>query len=61
MSQRIRPSGPKGVVRPSVPSQVSANSIDQLADAVDRIAVSLAAIDHNLEVLVSEVKRLRKQ
>ena len=52
---RIRPSGPEGVTRPFEPEPTH-EPIEQIADALDQIAVTLAAIDHNVEVLANRMK-----
>jgi hypothetical protein len=50
-----RPSGPGHAIRASVPD-ASTRVENRVADALDRIAVTLAAIDHNLELLVDHLK-----
>lgn len=57
--KRIRPGGPPKAKRPSNPWPHSDEPAEQIADALDRIAVTLAAIDHNLEVLVDHLKKAR--
>lgn len=57
--QRIRPFGPHGTKRPSNPWPNVTEPIEQIADALDRIAVTMAAIDHNLEILVNLQKKAR--
>jgi len=53
----IKPSGPKGSVRPFVPDIGAKDDPGQrIAHALEHIAVSLAAIDHNLEALVMATK-----
>ena len=59
MPRAIRPHGPQGVTRPSNPAIGLTDPAEQVADALDRIAVTLAAIDHNLEVLVNHLKKAR--
>lgn len=49
---RVRIGGPKGVVRPYITVPPTNVPSEQVAQALDHIAVSLSAIDHNLEVLV---------
>ena len=49
MVKRLRPSGPAGTVRPFSPLPPTEEPIEQIAQALDHIAVSLAGIDHNLE------------
>jgi len=50
---RIRVGGPDGVTRPFVPNIGVAQDVEgQKADALDHIARSLSAIDHNLEALL---------
>ena len=53
--QRIRPSGPPGVVRPYVSILPTGEPTEQIAQALDHIAVSLSAIDHNLELLTKSL------
>ncbi|MBS9720034.1 hypothetical protein JYU29_04945 [Tianweitania sp. BSSL-BM11] len=53
--KRIRLGGPLGTVRPFVPTpELGANleTGEKIAEALEHIARSLSAIDHNLEVLV---------
>lgn len=54
---RIRPSGPDGCQRPFKPA-ISTDEQERHGDALDHIAVSLAAIDHNLEALVLTLKTI---
>ena len=54
---RIRPSGPQGVARPFVPA-ITTDEDERQGDALDHIAVTLAAIDHNLEVLARCAERM---
>lgn len=59
--QRIRKSGPQGVVRPFVPSPDVAGTMktdEKIAEALEHIAVALSAIDHNLEAIVSRMDGL---
>lgn len=57
----IREVGPMGVVRPYQPAMSDNDAAGRIADALDHIAVSLSAIDHNLEVLVNHlVKQPRR-
>ena len=53
---RIRPSGPEGVARPFKPTIGANEPIEQIADALDQIAITLAAIDHNLEALTKRMQ-----
>ena len=48
----IKPAGPSGVVRPFTPRFNVDDPAERIAHALESIAVTLAAIDHNLEVLV---------
>ena len=52
---RIRMGGPQGVVRPYLTLPPTDKSDEQIAQALDHIAVSLSAIDHNLELLVKHL------
>lgn len=49
MVKRIRVGGPQGVVRPYLISPQTDEPIEQIAQALDHIAVSLSAMDDNLE------------
>lgn len=55
---RIRPKGPEGAKRPFSPTLTESEPIGQIADALDQIAVSLAAIDHNIETLANRIGEL---
>jgi hypothetical protein len=55
MSRRDRVGGPVGVRRPFVPTQGHNNAQHDIAEALDHIARAIAAIDHNLEVLISKL------
>jgi hypothetical protein len=57
---RIRKSGPVGVLRPFHPAIGVHDPTEQIADALDHIAVALSMIDHNLEVLTKAVQKLAK-
>jgi hypothetical protein len=50
--------GPMGVVRPYSTIPPTDVPIEQIAQALDHIAISLSAIDHNLETLANAVQRL---
>jgi prefoldin subunit 5 len=59
--KHIRKSGPHGAVRPYNPISDIGTSIaaeDKAAEALDHIAISLSAIDHNLEALTKEMTAL---
>ena len=54
----FRKSGPANTVRPFTPTIDLNNQLpfeEKALDALESIAVSLAAIDHNLQVLVSKL------
>ena len=54
----IRKHGPEGVMRPYTPLIDIGNELEpaeKAAEALDHIAFSLSAIDHNLEVLAQNV------
>lgn len=58
MAKRIvRKSGPPNTVRPFAPTPFIDEPAEKVLDTLESIAVSLAAIDHNLEVLVDHIKR----
>ena len=54
--KRIRIGGPVGVVRPYTPLPQTDVPAEQIAQALDHIAISLSAIDHNLEHLIDFLK-----
>ena len=56
--KRIRTGSPTGTKRPFTPSLAAVSDSEQASDALDSIARSLAAIDHNLETLISSVSGL---
>lgn len=54
----FRKSGPQSSVRPFTPTLDLNNQLDQdekKLDALESIAISLAAIDHNLELLTKHI------
>lgn len=53
--KRIRTGSPQGTKRPFSPSLASISNEEHVTDALDSIARSLAAIDHNLEALAASV------
>ncbi len=60
--RRMKESGPPNVVRPFVPTIAMGedNETDKrVAEALEHIAVSLSAIDHNLEVLIARMPKQR--
>lgn len=59
--QRIRMGGPQGVVRPYSTMPPTTEPNEQIAQALDHIAFSLSAIDHNLEVLVEHLKAMPRR
>jgi hypothetical protein len=50
----IKSSGPKGAVRPFMPTMAEDVPAERIAHALEHIAVALSAIDHNIEVLVKQ-------
>lgn len=54
--KRIRPSGPEGAMAPFRPSLNAAEPAEQIADAIDHIAVMMSAMNHNLEILVRHIR-----
>ena len=52
--------GPTGVVRPYRTLPQTDELTEQIAQALDHIAVSLSAIDHNLELLAGVARDLYK-
>ena len=55
MSCKDRVGGPVGAIRPFVPTQGHDNAQDDIAEALDHIARAIAAIDHNIEVLIAKL------
>ena len=55
MSRKDPVGGPVGVVRPLVPTQGHDNAQDDIAEALDQIARAIAAIDHNIEILIAKL------
>jgi hypothetical protein len=55
MSRRDRVGGPTGVIRPFTPTQGHDNAQDEIAEALDHIARGIAAIDHNLQLLIARI------
>ena len=53
----VKKSGPQGVTRPFTPTPAAQESSERIAEALESIAVSLAAIDHNLEALVNRTPK----
>ena len=53
----MKKSGPPGVDRPFVPTMGVEAAPDRVAEALESIAVSLAAIDHNLAALVNQMPK----
>ena len=56
MPATFKPNGPPGTVRPFTPQIGEDDSGERIARALEHIAVSLAALDHNVEVLVNSMK-----
>jgi hypothetical protein len=54
---RIRPTAPHGVKRPFNPALTTVEE-ERHGDALDHIAHTLTAIDHNLEVLTNAITAL---
>ncbi len=55
MSCKDRVGGPVGVIRPFVPTQGHDNAQHDIAEALDHIARAIAAIDHNIQVLIAKL------
>ena len=55
MSRRGRVGGPTGVIRPFTPTQGHDNAQDEIAEALHHIARGIAAIDHNLQILIARI------
>jgi hypothetical protein len=52
MAVLVKPSGPPSATRPFAPDQFEKDPAERIAHALEHIAVSLAALDHNVEALV---------
>jgi hypothetical protein len=55
--KRIRTGGPAKAIRPYIAMPQTDEPSEQIAQALDHIAVSLSAIDHNLEALVNLMRK----
>ena len=55
MSSKDRVGGPVGAKRPFVPTQGHDDPRDDIAEALDHIARAIAAIDHNVQVLIAKL------
>ncbi len=55
MSCKDRVGGPVGAIRPFVPTQGHDNAQVDIAEALDHIARAIAAIDHNVQVLIEKL------
>jgi hypothetical protein len=55
MSCKDRVGGPVGAVRPFVPTQGHDDPRDDIAEALDHIARAIAAIDHNVQALITKL------
>jgi hypothetical protein len=51
----MKSSGPVGAIRPFIPPVGVEEEPERIACALEHIAVSLAAIDHNIELLVQRM------
>jgi hypothetical protein len=58
MPALIKPSGPANTVRPFVPVPNNTDPAERIAHALEHIAVSLAAIDHNLDFIAKNTRNL---
>ena len=61
MAKRIRSGGPFGVVRPYRILPQTNEPIEQIAQALDHIAVSLSAIDNNVETMAATLHAMAKK
>ena len=52
---------PRGVVRPYSTMPQTDEPIEQVAQALDHMAISLSALDHNLELLATAVVAIAKK
>ncbi len=55
MSDKDRVGGPVGAIRPFVPTQGRDNAQVDIAETLDHIARAIAAIDHNIQVLIAKL------
>jgi hypothetical protein len=52
----VKPSGPAGTVRPFQTVMGDTDPAERIAHALEHIAVSLAALDNNVEVIARSMK-----
>jgi hypothetical protein len=55
MSSKNRIAGPVGAIRPFFPTQGHGNTQHDIVEALDHIARAVAAIDHNIEILIAKL------
>ncbi len=55
MSCKDRIGGPVGAIRPVVPTQGHDHAQHDIAEALDHIARAIAAIVHNIQVLIAKL------
>jgi hypothetical protein len=60
MAAMIKPSGPTGIVRPFIPVMGDKDLAERTARASERLAVSLAALHHNVELFTRVLECLTK-
>jgi hypothetical protein len=60
MPAMIKPSGPTGIVRPFIPVMGDKDLAERTARASEYLAVSLAALHHNLELFTKLLECLTK-
>lgn len=61
MTIQMKETGPKGVTRPFVPTielGFKLSMEERQVEALEHIAVSLSAIDHNIELLATKMEGL---
>jgi hypothetical protein len=51
----VKPSGPSGATRPFLPVATDKDPAERIAHALEHIAVVLSAIDHNLDVVATQL------
>lgn len=57
----IKPSGPMGAKRPFQPTIGEEDPAERIAHALEHIAVTLSAIDHNVEAMLKRMQDPRQR
>lgn len=57
----VKPFGPANTIRPFTPKLNVEDHGERIAHALESIAVAQASMDHNLEILIAEVRKLGRR